>query len=188
MPARMNLRDAEDGPDFYPTPAWAVRALCDQVRFVGSILEPCCGMGHMSRALADRGYDVISRDLHDRGHGCAGHDAMHLQGPVDNVVTNPPYGIATDLLPKLLAECQGKVALLLRLSFLESRRRYPLFQEHPPSLILVFSERLSMAPYGVDVQGGGTISYAWFIWDCSFQTNVTELRWIEPGYKVKGLD
>ena len=188
MPARMNLRDVGDGPDFYPTPSWAVRALCDNVKFVGGIVEPCCGMGHMSRALSAEGYDVRSSDLHDRGFGETGKCALTLTGPIDNIVTNPPYSIASDLLPGFLDACHGKVALLLRMSFLESRRRYALFQRSPPAVVLVFSERLSMAPHGVDVRGGGTISYAWFVWDCSCRKGVTELRWIPPGYKTKGLE
>ena len=47
-----------DGPDFYPTPAWATFALIDNERFVGDIWEPACGDGAMSAVLAQTGNTV----------------------------------------------------------------------------------------------------------------------------------
>ena len=63
----MNLRTAASGPDFNPTPAWAVRALLSIEKFEGLIHEPCCGHGHMVRALESGGYKVIASDLYDYG-------------------------------------------------------------------------------------------------------------------------
>src|SRR6478736_5763042 len=40
-----------DGPDFFPTPAWATYALIDNERFRGDIWECACGDGAMSRVL-----------------------------------------------------------------------------------------------------------------------------------------
>jgi len=187
MPAIMNLRSALDGPDFYPTPAWAVEALCDLINIDGDVLEPCCGMGHMSETLKRRGLRVQSSDLHDRGYGDVGVDARAISGRHDNIITNPPFAIATDLLSPFIGAARKKVCLLLRMSFLESRRRYPLFEQAPPSEVLVFSERLSMAPHGKEVNGGGTISYAWFVWNIEGMGE-TKLRWIPPGYKRRGLE
>src|ERR1700728_823481 len=44
-----------DGPDFYPTPDWATRALIDNEPFVGRIWEPACGDGTMVKVLRDTG-------------------------------------------------------------------------------------------------------------------------------------
>ena len=187
MAARMNLRDVPtDGPDYYPTPAWAVRGLLALEKFQGAVHEPCCGAGHMAKALEIGGSRVIATDLHDYGFGERGIDARMLRGPVENIVTNPPYNLASEILPHFLSICTGKVALLMRLAFLESRKRYPLFQTTPPARVLVFSERLSMAPAGQEVNGGGTISHGWFIWDKT-HSGPTELGWIPPGFKIKGL-
>jgi hypothetical protein len=37
-----------DGPDFFPTPAWATHALIDNEKFTGDIWECACGNGAMS--------------------------------------------------------------------------------------------------------------------------------------------
>ena len=58
-PATKRFADL-DGPDFYPTPAWATYALIDNERFVGDIWEPACGDGAMSAVLAQTGNTVIS--------------------------------------------------------------------------------------------------------------------------------
>ena len=61
-----------DGPDFFPTPAWATEALIDNETFSDEIWECACGDGAMSRVLEKTGCRVISTDLHDRGFGETG--------------------------------------------------------------------------------------------------------------------
>src|SRR3954464_15510245 len=63
-----------DGPDFYPTPAWATYALIDNEKFEGDIWECACGNGAMSRVLEETGRTVPSSDLYQRGFGEVGHD------------------------------------------------------------------------------------------------------------------
>lgn len=55
--------------DYYATEPKATEWLCRLERFDGRILEPSCGEGHMSRVLEAAGYEVVSRDLVDRGYG-----------------------------------------------------------------------------------------------------------------------
>ena len=140
----------------------------------------------LSRALETAGYTVSSSDLFDHGYGHVGIDARSLLDGIENIVTNPPYNLATEIIPHILSVTQKKVALLTRMAFLESNRRFPIFHDTPPARVYVFSERLSMAPAGKTVKGGGTISYCWIIWDKDHQ-GCTELAWIPPGFKVKGL-
>ena len=182
------------GPNFYPTPAWGTIALLHHVTFHGSILEPCCGKGAMSEELIRQyGPDrVMSSDKYDYGYGEV-KDFFDIQKPYDNVVTNPPYNIAEDILYHALHISNKKVALLLRLAFLEGQKRYyKIFQYHPPSEVLVFSERLSMYPDGYPVKSGGTTSYGWFIWEKRHNdiSNISHrippnIRWIAPGFKNK---
>jgi hypothetical protein len=40
-----------------------------------------------------------------------------------------------------------------------------------------------MYPNGYNVKGGGTTSYAWFVWDKRSATENTVVEWIEPGAK-----
>jgi hypothetical protein len=180
----MNVRSAPlDGADFYPTPSWATHALLLCEKFEGSVLEPCCGDGSMAKVIQEAGYSVTSSDKFDRGFGAYPVDAFTYSGNVTNVITNPPYNLAYELLDHFLPITDNKIALLLRLSFLESKKRYSLFQTTPPSTVHIFSERLSLAPAGTEVQGGGTVSYGWFVWDKADTSKQTVLKWLPPGLK-----
>lgn len=184
MVSNRRLVEAE-GPDFYPTPEWGTQALLKYVSFDGPILEPCCGDGAMAEVLKAAGHPVLASDIVDRGYGdvC---DFLSWRGSCANIVTNPPFNVAEPLLAHALTVATHKVAFLLRTAFLESRRRWEQFYRiAPPSELLIFSERLSMYPKGYEVNGGGTTSYAWFIWDKTDADPVTRVNWIEPGLKPK---
>lgn len=177
-----------DGPDFYPTPHWATVVLLDHEPFEGGIWEPACGDGAMSRAIEEFGYDVESTDLHDRGFGQGGIDFLDTKRKADNVVTNPPYHSAEKFALAGLANARHKIALLLRLSFLEGvQRNSGLFTYFPPRRIWVFSERITFYPKGAKRKGSGTTAYAWFVWD-NQDDGPCELRWLPPGYKKKYPD
>jgi hypothetical protein len=175
------------GPDFYPTPEWATRALLSKVTFNGRLLEPCCGDGAMAEVLTEAGYVVEASDIIDRGYGSI-CDFMDIKGPRDNIITNPPFKIAAKLLDHALNIAKKKVCFLLRTAFLESQTRYfTFYKDRPPSNVLVFSERLSMYPKGYTVRGGGTTSYSWFVWDNDDSSGETKIKWIEPGFKSKPM-
>jgi tRNA G10 N-methylase Trm11 len=79
--------------EFYPTPPEATRALLSVERFEGTIWEPACGDGAISKVLEAAGYYVISTDLIDRGYGTGGVDFLKTTEALGrNIVTNPPYG------------------------------------------------------------------------------------------------
>jgi len=172
-----------DGPDFFPTPAWATHALIDNEEFVGTIWEPACGNGAMSDVLETTGNQVVSSDLYDRGYGEGNHDFLESWRRAPNIVTNPPYNAAEGFVRAGLERSERKFALLLRLAFLEgSNRQRTIFTEAPPSRVWVFSERITFYPAGAVQKGSGTTAYAWFVWDkdaCG-----TELKWLKPGYKA----
>lgn len=182
MVSNRRLVDAT-GADFYPTPEWGTRALMRHVLFDGPILEPCCGDGAMADVLKECGQPITASDIVDRGYGDV-RDFLDIPGPCTNIVTNPPFNVAEPLLAHALRIASGKVCFLLRTAFLESRRRYgSIYRDTPPSRLLVFSERLSMYPKGHDVNGGGTTSYAWFVWDKADTSGLTVVDWIVPGFK-----
>lgn len=172
-----------DGPDFYPTPAWATHALLRYENFDGDIWECACGDGAMSNVLESKGNKVISSDLYDRGYGETGIDFLEETRGVQNIVTNPPYNSAQKFVEQGLEVAENKMALLLRLAFLEGgHRANTIFSECPPSRVWVFSERITFYPSGVKIKGSGTTAYAWFVWDKS-SVGETKLGWILPGLK-----
>ena len=174
-----------DGPDFYPTPAWATYALIESEKFVGDIWEAACGDGAMSEVLAETGNQVISSDLYDRGYGEAGLDYLAAGRRAQNIITNPPYNSAEGFVAKGLEAAKGKFALLLRLAFLEGAgRANSIFHKTPPSRVWVFSERITFYPKGAVQAGSGTTAYAWFVWDKD-HAGGTELAWLKPGFKAR---
>ena len=176
-----------DGPDFYPTPAWATYALIDNETFSEHVWECACGDGAMSEVLINAGHDVKSTDLYDRGYGEGNHDFLLSSSKHDNIITNPPFHSAEGFVKKCTELANNKFALLLRLAFLESANRAnTIFHVNPPSRVWVFSERITFYPKGVKRGGSGTTAYAWYVWDKSHQ-GPTELAWLKPGYKKMKL-
>lgn len=174
-----------DGPDFYPTPAWATHALLDNEEFSGDVWECACGDGAMSTVLAEAIPRVESSDLYDRGYGEVGHDFLATKRKSKNIITNPPYNSAQGFVEVAAQQAEEKFALLLRLAFLEgAHRARTIFSQVPPARVWVFSERITFYPKNAVRAGTGTTAYAWFVWDKA-HLGPTELKWLQPGYKAR---
>lgn len=121
--------------DFYATEPIAVEHLMKLEQFNESIWEPACGEGHISKVLEAHGYEVVSSDLVDRGYGGVGDflalDNLSWHG---DIVTNPPYKYAQEFIEKALQIIPegNKVAMFLKLQFLEGKARKELFRITPP--------------------------------------------------------
>ena len=174
--------------DFYPTPPLATYLLCKYCPPPVNVIEPCAGRGHIAAELLRNGHNVGAYDLNEY-NDCLAHvntpyDAMELEKkPFDGVVTNPPYH--KDL-PRKLAEKwiqeYDYVAMFLRLTFFEGKKRNKLFTNYPPSDIIFLSDRVRfdsnmIEPVEKKDQIGGMIAYAWFIWDKKHPPGLTKMRW-----------
>jgi hypothetical protein len=174
-----------DGPDFFPTPAWATHALIESESFKGEVWESACGDGAMSRVLESCGHRVRSTDLYDRGYGEPGIDFIDTNYKCKNIITNPPFNCAEEFVKSGLKNSSKKFALLLRLAFLEgANRSRTIFSLAPPARVWVFSERITFYPKGAHRNGSGTTAYAWFVWDKDAST-AAELKWLKPGFKAR---
>jgi hypothetical protein len=172
-----NEAQTRDPNDFYRTPEVATLSILSREHFGQTIWEPCCGDGAISRVLKAAGYKVYSSDLIDRGYGHVADFLTPTRRMVDSIVTNPPFSLAEQIVRKALQCTTFKVAMFLRLSFLESARRYPLFQETPLKTVYVFSNRLSLYPGDQPNRGGGSLAFAWFIWEHSY-VGKPQIDWI----------
>jgi|TARA_E500000318_G_scaffold106874_1_gene115372 hypothetical protein len=172
-----NLRGDRQKDDFYATPPEATQQLLDVEKFQGKIYEPCCGQGHISKVLIKNGYDVESSDLVDRGYGKSNIDFLMEYQTRDNIITNPPYG---RLLMQFVRQTQKiadkKIAMLLKLTFLEGQERKEFFKEYPPTRVHVFSKRLSLMKNG-ESYDGGMMALAWFVWEKNNKTTTT-INWL----------
>tara|TARA_R110000824_G_scaffold95471_2_gene229592 strand:- start:939 stop:1490 length:552 start_codon:yes stop_codon:yes gene_type:complete len=170
-----NPRGDRQKDDYYATPAPTTQALLRVEKFIGHIWEPCCGEGHISEVLIDAGYDVSSSDLVYRGYGQGGVDALFSYTAESNIITNPPYKNALEF-AEIFTDHAQKVALLLKLNFLEGVKRQEFFFRKPPVRVHVFSRRQSLMKNGADYSGG-MMALAWFVWEDG-NTKPPQIRWL----------
>jgi hypothetical protein len=172
--------------DFYPTPPEATEALLAHETFTGSIWEPACGDGAISRVLEAHGHTVKSTDLNYRNYGVGDRDflkefpAHDIAVNPTNIITNPPFKLAEEFIWKSLemtADNRGKVAMLCKLQFLEGGKRKKMFEATPLKRVYVFSKRLTMTRNGEKMKNSGMIAFAWFVWDHAHEGDAT-VKWL----------
>lgn len=154
--------------DWYVEPEWVVDALLNVEEFPGLCWDPACGGGTIPVALGRRSIPCVASDIVDRG--CPGgmlvQDFFEAAERVAHIISNPPYGCLEQFVLHALSLAAGKVAVLARLAFLEGQARQMFFRQTPFARVWVSSRRVSMPPGGSGVPAkGGSIAYAWFIWD-----------------------
>ena len=166
--------------DYYATDPKAVEQLLELESFSNAIWEPACGEGHISKVLKEHGHYVRSTDLVDRGFGEGGIDfLMQWERWRGDIITNPPYKLAQEFVEKAiqLIDHRAKVAMFLKLTFLEGQARYKLFKNTPPRRVWVAVHRLECPMNGVFSNGkGSAVCYAWFVWEKGF-TGKPEIGW-----------
>jgi hypothetical protein len=166
--------------DFYATNPDAINDLFNKQDFNNKIWEPAAGQGHLVYRMSDLGKEVYASDLIDRGENFVIKDFLSCDERWDgDIITNPPFKHATDFVYKSmdLIDDGSKVALFLKLLFLESMGRRKLFDEYPPKNIHVYSKRISTIKGGGDYFPPSTVAYCWIVWEKGFKGK-TELDWI----------
>lgn len=170
--------------DYYATDPIATKLLLEKERFSSLIWEPACGEGHIAKVFEEQGYKVLATDLIYRGFGQeTSRDFLktELKKPfMGDIVTNPPYKYAQEFVQKSLdlVEPGHKVAMFLKLTFLEGQKRRELFDKYPPKVVYVFSKRVACAMNG-DFKNisSSAVAYAWFVWEKGY-TGEPVIRWI----------
>lgn len=165
--------------DYYATEPKAVELLLQKEKFSSIILEPSCGEGHISRVLLDNGYTVKSSDLIDRGFGEV-KDFFEVDEFCGDIITNPPYKVALDFVKHSLDIIHegSKVAMFLKLQFLEGKARKEFYKENPPKKIYVASGRLNCAKNGkFEEFKSSAVAYAWFMWEKGYKGS-PKIDWI----------
>ena len=181
--------EAHDSLDFFPTPPWATRALCEWLRGARYDLstltawEPACGRGDMAAPLSEYFKSVRASDVHDYGFGAV-EDFLwpSTAGATDFIITNPPFRVADQFVIKARDVSRVGSAMLVRTAFLESATRYEsLFAKTAPSEILQFSERVPMFKGRLDRHGSTATAYCWLVWRHGLPINFgTRFHWIAP--------
>ena len=180
MGSSYHSKEEREENDYYATPPEAVEHLLKLEKFSPSIWEPACGEGHISKVLEAHGYSVLSTDKIDRGYGLSPCDFLETTD-VDSldmdIITNPPYRYAREFVERALAEVtEGhKVAMFLRLLFLEGKSRREFFKNTPPRTVYVSSSRLQCGKNGV-FAGANATCYCWMVWEKGYKGD-TVIKW-----------
>lgn len=174
--------------DYYATDPIAIEYLLGVEEFTKTIWEPACGEGHLSKALQKRGYKVRSTDLVDRGYGnkhgtldfLSNQDSLLSKVNIRDIITNPPYKYAEDFIKQShdISQKGTKIAMFLKLLFLESSKRKKLFQKYPPKTVYIFTKRIKCAINGdFSNKKGKAVAYAWYIWEVGYSGD-TIIKWL----------
>ncbi len=138
--ARNSTLHERQADDYYATEPRAMELLLEVEKFNNNIWECCSGEGHLSKKLTDYGYNVKSTDIVLRG-GFGDYELDFLEYSQKNtntfngdIITNPPYRQAQAFVEGALnvVKPDCKVAMFLKLTFLETKGRRILFDSQPP--------------------------------------------------------
>ena len=170
--------------DYYATDPIAAELLLEVETFNRNVWECACGEKHLSKVFEDRGYNVRSSDIVDRcGNEVFDFLSIENQEWDGDIVTNPPYKYAVDFIYKALQiiPVGNKIAMFLKVQFLEGKERKVLFQSFPPKVIYVSSSRILCAK-NADFErmregGGSAVAYAWYVWEKGYKGD-TIVKWI----------
>lgn len=171
--------------DYYATEPKAIELLLKEETFNKNVWECACGELHLSHVLEHSGYNVRNSDIIDRiGDGTIEQiDFLNYNGKWNgDIITNPPYKFAKQFVEKAYEtiETGNKIAMFLKLTFLESKSRRALFDRHPFKTLYVSSSRLQcakngdFATYGAGV--GTAVAYGWYVWEKGF-AGTPQIKW-----------
>ena len=178
-----------DDKDFYPTPPEATEALFEREEFYGNVWECASGDGAMSKVI-EKYNNCYSSDIQttDWIYGDTGVDFLSktynyenmMAHTHNNIITNPPYRYAREFVEQAKKYANKKIAMLLKLVFLESKGRYEMFQDtnFPLKTVHVFCSRVKIYKRGIVGKNSGLIAYAWFVWDKGYQGK-PQIEWIK---------
>jgi len=153
-----------NGGDRYCTPSWVTMALAPHLpKRLRRIWEPASGDGQMAKALRHLGLEVEATDI-DRGVDFLSTEKS--RSPVDGIITNPPFELATAFIEHALAVTKrnrGFVAMLARVDYDSAKTRGHLFGHCPQ-----FAKKLTLTRRIVwfDRPGAApSFNHRWLLWD-----------------------
>lgn len=180
------MKKAKNQFEYYATDPKAMELLLEQESFSKKVWEPACGGGHLCEVLDKHGHDVKASDIVDHGYPetevrdffTFTQKDVEENGSRD-IITNPPSNRAKAFVEHALdiSPDGTKIAMFMRLQFLEGKDRKLFFQQNPPTRVYVSSSRIWCAENGDFTRSDhSSVAYAWFIWEKGFKGEPT-IKW-----------
>lgn len=97
-----------------------------------------------------------------------------------DIITNPPFKLAQQFIEHAhkVTDGNAKIAMFLKLQFLEGEKRKQFFADYPPHTVYVFSKRVKCAKNGeFEKVGAPVMAYAWYVWKKGWHGDTT-IKWI----------
>lgn len=179
LEASNHTKDDREENDYYATEPIATKLLLELEEFNIDIWECACGEGHISKVLMENNFNVKSTDLIDRNFGTPYIDFLKSDDKWHgDIITNPPYKYAQEFVEKALnlVYDYSKIAMFLKIQFLEGKKRKKLFEKNPPKTVYISASRLACAKNGDFEEVSRAVGYAWFVWQKGFRGE-TQLKW-----------
>jgi len=163
--------------DFYKTPQKTIEILLKNHKIKGThILEPCAGDGSIIKPLRQYYNNlhitaIETRTEEEKKLNIISDNVIiddflnfYPQNNFDTIITNPPYSIAQEILEHCfkISNKNTEIIVLLRLAFLESKKRFNFWQKYIVNKLYVLSERPSFTGKGTDAT-----AYGWFVFNNS---------------------
>ena len=192
--------------DFYETPAWCIKPAVHKLLYgFGDCLlvcDPAAGNGVILDAVDEYSSEWYGGNLMtagfeaaadrastcwEKGHAVSHTDALRQMATMQRqhlaaCIMNPPYSHAQEFVTAAIG-IYPRVAALLRLGFLASRKRHDWWKRHSPDAIAVLSARPSFTGDGkVDAT-----DYMWAFWGVYTECDgifATELTWLQAPRKA----
>jgi hypothetical protein len=180
--ASNHTEEERETNDYYATEPKAVKLLLELEKFSYNIWEPACGELSLSNEIKSHGYNVRSSDLIVRCKDVEQLDFLLYEGKwYNDIITNPPYSKASEFIEKCMEITKegNKIAMFLKVQFMEGKARKKLFEKYPPKIIYVSSSRLLCAKNGAFEEfrkQGSAVCYAWYIFEKGYNGD-TILKW-----------
>ena len=181
--ASSHSKKERENNDYYATPWSATVKLLEKEKFSKFILEPACWEWHISKILEDYNYKTVNSDIIDRWYWDV-LDFLKEWEFMDNwhwdIITNPPFKYWQEFVEKSLNILREwwKLAMLLRIQFLEWVKRNKMYKKYPPKTIYVFSRNIRCAKnWDFENATWNASTYCWFIWE-KWYTWKPNIEWI----------
>lgn len=171
--------------DYYATSPKAVELLLEKEDFLPKIWECAAGEDHIANVLRMKGHEVWSTDIIDRTGHTQVLDFLTTNIKYDgDIITNPPYKYAQEFVEHALDSIRqgNKVAMYLKLTFLEGKNRQRLFNRKDLRTVYVMAGRMGCAKNGdfrnkEDQTESGAVAFAWFVWQKGYNGDPV-IKWI----------